>query len=147
MDRLDVALDVVVEQLDELGGVGAAGGVQEDLLQFADDQLLAEGRQHALGDDLLGLAAGDGGLGVVRAELGCVHAALAALDTELDGVQAAFGDDRAGQFEVGRGGDRTGEDVEVSRVDVAQQGFEHGGRGSLSGSAIGGRSDEVELRG
>lgn len=34
--------DVLVEELDKLRGVRTAGGVEEDLLQFADQVLLAE---------------------------------------------------------------------------------------------------------
>lgn len=108
-------------------------GVEEDLLQLAADELLAEGRQHALGDDALRLAAGDCRLGVVRTELGGVDAALAGPDPELHGVQAPLGHDRAGQLVVGGGGHRAGEGVEVGGVHAAEQGVEHEGMSSFGG--------------
>ncbi|MFB7247752.1 hypothetical protein ACFCYX_35415 [Streptomyces populi] len=114
MDRLDVALDVVVEQLDELRSVGSAGGVQEDLLQFADDQFLAERWEHALGGDLLSRAAGYGGLGVVRAELRCFTRRLLLLMRNLTEFRRRSGwRDRAGQLEVNRYRHGAGEGVEV----------------------------------
>lgn len=127
VDRLDKALDVVVEQLHELRGVGTAGGVEEDLLQLADDELLAEGWQHALGDDALRLPAGDGRLGVVRAELGRADAALAGTDPELHGVLAPLWHDRPGQLVVGGRGHGAGKGVEVGGVHAAEQGVEYEG--------------------